>query len=307
MPFTLTILGSNSAAPTSTRHSSSQVLDTGKHIILLDCAEGTQIQMRKMKIRFQRIDHIFITHLHGDHYYGLIGLLTTFHLLGRTRLLHIYSFPELKEAIDIQLKISQTTLIFPIEYHSLDSENPGIIFEDKHLTVTSLPLLHRIPTCGFVFREQPRPRKISKAAIADKDIPVEAFHTLQKGSDFLTAEGKLLQNSDYTIDPPAPASYAYCTDTGYFEDIIGQVRGVDCLFHESTFLDKDRSLAREKLHSTAKDAALIAKMAGAHQLILGHYSSRYKSLHEFLQEACEVFPETEMAEEGRIFNIGGKK
>ncbi|MHC1707381.1 MAG: ribonuclease Z [Bacteroidales bacterium] len=306
MGFKLTILGTNSASPTSSRLSSSQLLDTGKHLFLLDCAEGTQIQMRRFKIRFNRIEHIFITHLHGDHYYGLIGLLTTFHLLGRSKSLHIYAVPELKEVIEIQLKVSNTTLIYPLEFHFLDPTVAKMIYEDKFVTVQTLPLLHRIPTCGFLFREKPKPRKILKSAIADKDIPVEAFTILQHGDDFINADGRIYKNQDFTTSPEEVVSYAYCTDTAYYEPLIDQIRNISCLFHESTFLEKEASLAFEKQHSTASQAARIAKRARAGKLILGHFSSRYKDLSAFLHEASEVFPNTELAEEGITFNIENK-
>lgn len=301
MPFTLTILGSNSATPTSTRHSSSQVLDTGKQLFLLDCAEGTQMQLRKLKVRFQRINHIFITHLHGDHFFGLIGLMTTFHLLGRDRPLHLYCTPELKEALDVLLKVSHTTLIYPVEYHFVEATESQLIYEDKYITVSTIPLLHRIQTCGFLFREKPKPRKIKKSAIADINIPVEAFSHFQQGRDYLTTKGEILKNEVFTTDPPPPVSYAYVTDTAYFEPLVENIRGVQYLFHEATFLEKESSLAKEKFHSTAKEAALIAKLAGAKKLYLGHFSSRYKELDQLLHEAATVFPDTELAEEGKVF------
>ncbi|MCX6272405.1 MAG: ribonuclease Z [Bacteroidetes bacterium] len=303
MSFTLTILGSNAAAPTSERHSSAQLLDTGQHLFLIDCAEGTQMQLRRFKAHFRKINHIFISHLHGDHFFGLIGLLTTFHLLGRDKPVTVYSIPALKEAIDLLLTITQTTLIYPVQYHFFDPDSPEILFEDNQISVSTLPLLHRIPTCGFLFREKPKPRNIKKTAIENVDIPYQLMPRLKNGEDITLDDGRVFLNKDFTVAPPDPLSYAYCSDTGYHEPLVPLIRGVDYLFHESTFIDKDKALALEKQHSTSKDAARIAQLAQVRHLLLGHFSARYKQLDILLQEACEIFPGTQLAEEGKIFRL----
>ena len=303
MSFTLTILGSSSAAPTSERNSSSQVLNTDHHVFLLDCAEGTQIQLRKNKIRLMKIDHVMITHLHGDHFFGLIGLLTTWHLLGRSKPIHIYSTPEIKPAIDLLLETTQATLIYPVIYHFHQTDHSEIIFEDKYITVSTIPLLHRIPTVGFLFQEKTKKRKINKAAISGKNLPFWVYDQLQNGEDVSLPDGEILTNQAFTTAPSSPLSYAYCTDTEFFEELANKVAHVDLLFHESTFCESESVMATEKQHSTARQAATIAKMADVGVLLLGHFSSRYKVLTPLLTEAKEVFDNVLLAEDGMIIKI----
>ena len=303
LPFTLTILGSSSATPTSERNPTAQLLAHGEKLFLIDCGEGTQVSLRRMHIHFQRIKHIFISHLHGDHFYGLIGLVSSMHLLGRTKPLYIYGPAGLKEIIDLQLKASMTTLLYPLEFRETQSEKPEVIFEDELIKVSSFPMLHRIPTTGFVFSEKPYERKIRKDVIDLLKIPVHLLPKIKAGDDFTAADGTVHPNSVITIDPPAPRTYAFCSDTAYFEDIIPTVQGADVLYHETTFMNNREANAADKFHSTTGQAATIAKKAGVKKLLIGHYSARYDDLQPLLDEARAVFPDTELAMDGRVFEI----
>lgn len=303
MSFELTILGCSSASPTSHRNPSSQILQHNEQLFLIDCGEGTQVQLRRRKIKFSKINHIFISHLHGDHYFGLIGLISTFHLSGRQNDLHIYAPAKLKEIIDLQLKASSTWLEYKLYFHPHDFENPGIIFENDKLSVQSIRLKHRIPTNGFVFREKIKPRSINRKMVDAFEVPVYALNKIKQGEDYLCDDGKTIPNEKLTFDPPAPVSYAYCSDTMYYEPIIEEVKGVDCLYHESTFMEDMRARAIKSFHSTTLDAATIAKKAGVGKLIIGHYSARYNDLEPLLLEAQSVFANTELGEEGKSYMI----
>jgi ribonuclease Z len=303
MSFKLTILGCSSATPTLYRHSSAQILNVNERLFLIDCGEGAQIQMRKFKIKFQRIDHIFISHLHGDHYLGLMGLLFTFHLLGRQKEIHIYSDPDLEQIIDMQLEISKTSLQYLLIFHAIDSTRSVTLFQDDIISVKTIPLDHRIPTVGFVFKEMPKERKLKKEIIAKMDIPLDEFEKIKHGADYIDETGKKIKNSYLTTDAPVPVSYAYCSDTGYTESYLPLIKNVDLLYHESTFMQDKLKSAREKFHCTTIDAATIAKKAGAKQLMLGHYSARYDDLQPLLDEAKTVFENTILAEEGLSYEI----
>jgi len=303
LPFNLTILGSSSATPTSDRNPTAQLLNHGEKLFLIDCGEGTQVSLRRMHIHFQRIRHIFISHLHGDHFYGLIGLVSSMHLLGRTKALHIYGPPMLKEIIDLQLLASQTTLIYPLKFHITQAEKPEVLFEDELIAVSSFPMLHRIPTTGFLFREKPYERKIRKDVIGVLKIPVHLIPRLKAGADYIAPDGTVHPNNVITIDPPSPRSYAFCSDTAYFEDIIPIVKGASLLYHETTFMNNREANAAEKFHSTTGQAATIAQKADVKKLVIGHYSARYDDLNPLLDEARAVFPETELAEDGSVFEI----
>jgi len=304
MSFKLTILGCSSATPTLYRHSSAQVLNVNERLFLIDCGEGAQIQMRKFKIKFQRIDHIFISHLHGDHYLGLMGLLFTFHLLGRTKEVHLYSDPDLKEIIDMQLEISKTTLLYPLIFHALESTISKTIYSDDLISILTIPLDHRIPTVGFLFKENSKDKKIKKEAIAKLDIPVEEYDKIKKGADFKDKKtGRVYKSSELTTEGAKPVSYAYCSDTGYTESYIPLIKGVDLLYHEATFLHDKVKNAREKFHCTCIDAATIALKAEVKQLMIGHYSARYDDLSPLLEEAKSVFDNTILSEEGMIYDI----
>ena len=303
LPFTITILGCSSATPTSERNPTAQLLGHGEKLFLIDCGEGTQVSLRKMHIHFQRIRHIFISHLHGDHFYGLIGLMSSMHLLGRTKPLHIYGPPMLKEIIDLQLIASQTTLLYQLEFHPTQAEKQEVIFEDEHISVSSFPMLHRIPTTGFLFQEKPYERKIRKDVIQLLQIPVHLIPKLRSGDDYIAPDGTVHPNKLITIDPPLPRSYAFCSDTAYFEDIIAVVKGASLLYHETTFMNDRITNATDKYHSTTGQAATIALKAGAKKLLIGHYSARYDDLKPLLDEARAVFPDTELAVDGCVFEI----
>lgn len=303
MTFTVTILGSNSAIPTLKRNPSSQVVNHNEHFFLVDCAEGTQLQLRRNHIKLQRINHIFISHLHGDHFFGLIGLISSMHLLGRARELHVYGPQQLEEIIYIQLRASETELVFPLLFHPVNPETPEIIYENNSLSISTIPLNHRIPTCGFLFAEKPGKRRIRKQVMIDKRIPVARIAEIKEGSDFIDEEGIILKNKDITDDPFTPRAYAYCSDTAYFEAMIPLIKNVDLLYHEATFLNDKAGVAAEKFHSTALEAAMIAKKANAGKLIIGHFSNRYESVGELVAEAKTEFPNVEAAIDGKVISI----
>lgn len=297
--FELTILGCSSATPTSTRNPTAQLLNIAERFFLIDCGEATQIQLRKFKLKFQRINHIFISHLHGDHYLGLIGLLSSMHLLGRTVDLHLFCPPELEEIIEVQFKHSQTFLRFKIVYHHHKFISNDLIFEDNKVEVRTILLNHRIPCCGFLFTEKPLLANISKEIIQKYNIPVEQILAIKGGADFITNEGELIPNSNLVSNKLKPRSYAYCSDTCYDERIIEVIKGVDLLYHEATFLNEMLPRAKETFHSTALQAATIAQKAEVHQLMIGHYSARYRDLQPLLDEAQTVFSNTILSVEGK--------
>ena len=303
MIFEVGILGSSSATPIYQRHPTAQVINFHERFFLIDCGEGTLIQMNRYKIKFHRINHIFISHLHGDHYLGLLGLISTMHLQGRVSTLHIHGPQDLKEIIDIQLIYSETTLRYPVEFHSIDPNNPSVLYDDEDVTISSIILSHRIPCTGFLFTEKPRQRKLKKDKLAQFNIPVTFYNELKAGKDYIDEEGKTVPNSALTIDPRKPRSYAFCSDTIFDERLISIVKGVDLLYHEATFLSDKADRAKETFHSTAAQAATIAKEAGVRRLIIGHFSARYKNLYPLLEEAKSVFPETTLAIEGDRFSI----
>jgi ribonuclease Z len=301
--FTLTILGSSSALPTSDRYTSAHILNVYEHFFLIDCGEGTQIRLRQNKFRFSKINHIFISHLHGDHFFGIFGLLSSFNILGRKNTLHIYSFPELESIINNTININGLEFTFPIEYHHLQNTNPEIIYSDKNVEVSSFPLVHRIPTCGFLFKEKLKSLKIDKGSIAKYKIPVHKIPDIKKGLDFITEDGILIKNAEITLPNSPQSSYAYCSDTLYSPEIVPVIENVSLLYHESTFLSDLSDRAVTTFHSTANQAAQIAKAAHAGKLVLGHFSVRYKTLDEMLEEAKQVFENTELAVDGLQFSF----
>jgi ribonuclease Z len=296
--FELTILGCSSATPTSTRNPTAQLLQVAGRFFLIDCGEATQIQLRKFKIKFQRIDHIFISHLHGDHYLGLMGLLSSMHLLGRTRELHLYCPAGLDEIIQVQLKHSATVLNYTIHYRFHDPSRQELIFEDEKLTVKTIILNHRIPCCGFLFTEKPKARNLKKEALEEHRIPVSSIQSIRNGADFVNADGTRIANSQLAYATLPVYSYAYCSDTCYDQQVINQVRNASLLYHESTFTEEMRQRANETHHSTAMDAGKVAEQAGVGKLVLGHYSARYTDLQPLLDEARSVFPNSVLAYEG---------
>ena len=301
--FEVTILGSSSATPTSKRNPSSQLVNIADRYFLVDCGEGTQVQLRRYKIKFQRINHIFISHMHGDHYYGLMGLLSSMHLLGRSADLHLYGPAILKEIIDLQYKHSDTRLHYNLIFHPLTNEKQEFIFEDEKVSVQTIILNHRIPCTGFLFREKNKPRKISKETIIEFKIPYTDLSNIKDGRDFVNKEGITIPNEKITGGPMPLFSYAYCSDTCYDENVIQQIKQVDLLYHEATFMDDMQKRAKETYHTTAKQAALVASKALVKKLIIGHYSARYNELEPLLEEAQTIFPNTVLAIEGEKYKI----
>lgn len=303
MIFEVSILGSSSATPIYQRHPSAQVVNIHERFFLVDCGEGTLIQMNRYKIKFHRISHIFISHLHGDHYLGLLGLISTMHLQGRTASLNVYGPAKLKEIIDIQLDYSETELRYPLVFHPLDATTPACIYNEDNVEVHTIILNHRIPCTGFMFIESHKLRKLNKERVEEHGIPVEFFHELKNGKDFVRPDGTIIPNSQLTLPPPPDRRYAYCSDTIYDERLIGIVRGVDLLYHEATFMDDRVERARETYHSTARQAGIIARNAGVQRLIIGHFSARYKNLYPLLDEAKSEFNQVTLALEGDRFSI----
>ncbi|MDQ3048525.1 MAG: ribonuclease Z [Bacteroidota bacterium] len=294
--FELTILGCSSATPTSNRNPTAQLLNIAERFFLIDCGEATQIQLRRFKLKFQRINHIFISHLHGDHYLGLVGLLSSMHLLGRTIDLHLFCPPELKEIIDVQYKHSQTYLNYKIIYHPHNYVNDDLIFEDEKVQVRTIVLNHRIPCCGFVFSEKEPLPSISKEALRDYRIPVEDILPIKNGADF-EYKGDIIPNETLVTRYKA-RKYAYVSDTCYDERILPFIQDADLLYHEATFLHEMLPRAKETYHTTALQAGQMAAKANAGKMIIGHFSARYKDLQPLLDEARIHFPETILAVEG---------
>ena len=301
--FELLILGSSAATPTANRNPTAQLLNIAERFFLIDCGEGTQMQIRKYKARFQSINHIFISHLHGDHFYGLPGLLASMHLLGRINELVIYGPKELEEIIHLIHKHSDTYLNYPLKFVYTQSTSKQLIYEDEKVEVFSLPLKHRIATTGYLFREKPLPRNIDKYKLEKLNVSFAEIHKLKLGMDAIDNFGNTIKNSDLTMEPPASRSYAFCSDTKFFEELANDIKGVDLLYHESTFLDEKKDRAKQTFHSTAKQAAEMATLSKAKKLILGHFSARYGNLEEFLIEAQSIYPHTELAVEGLVFSI----
>ena len=299
----LNILGCHSATPLENAHTTSQVLEVKDHIFLIDCGEGTQIQLRNQKIKFSRIKHIFISHLHGDHFYGLVGLVSTFRLLGRTADLHIYGPKGIKEVLTLQLKLANSWTNYNLLFNELEQEESVLIFEDDSLSVHTIPLDHRVYTNGFLFEEKPGLRRLDKEKIKNYDIPHYDFQQLKLGKDLVLEDGTVVQNDRVTLNPKPIKRYAFCSDTAYNESIVPLVEGVDLLYHEATFLDAHENLAEKTKHSTATQAAKIAQLAKVKRLVLGHFSSRYRDKNGFLTEAAPFFDEVELAADGKIFDI----
>ena len=301
--FELTILGSSSATPTSKRFPSAQVLNVSERLFLIDCGEGAQIQLRRYRIKFQRINHIFISHLHGDHYLGLMGLISSLHLLGRQKKLFIYHPKGLREIIDLQLQISGTVLNYPIDWVEMNTDEPGLIYEDSQVSVHTIILHHRIPCCGFLFREKEKPLSLIKEKIAEYKIPMSMYHQLKRGEDVLLEDGRTIRSEEVTRARIKPRSYAYCSDTRYDARVTSAVQDVDLLYHEATFLHTLLDRAEKTAHTTALEAGMVAKQAGVGKLIIGHYSVRYNDVTPLLEEAKTQFGNTLLAEEGMTVQV----
>jgi ribonuclease Z len=300
----LTVLGSSSALPTSKRYPSAHVLNAHERLFLIDCGEGTQMQLRKCKIKFGKINNIFISHLHGDHVFGLYGLLSTFNLMGRENTLNLYAPENYLPMLLSHLRDFDINLNFEIEFVPLKGNEPIKIYDDKYLTVTSFPLMHRIEAYGFLFREKPADRNIIKDCIVKYSIPTSRIPAIKKGQDFITNEGLVIKNEEITISPSEPLSYAYCSDTMSFSRLSTFIKGVDLLYHEATFDASMSELAKTVKHSTTLDAAKTALKAGAKTLMIGHFSARYKDISGLVDEARTIFPATIPAIDGTTYDIG---
>lgn len=297
MSFELVVLGAASATPTSTNYTTSQLLKMREHYFLIDCGEGAQKQLRRSKTKFSRINHIFISHLHGDHFFGLVGLLSSFHLLGRTTPLTVYGPPKLKEIVLTQFRAAGTFTSYPISFVVTQHKVPQVILETDSYTVSTFPLKHRIATTGFKFEEKPLKRSLNKERADEYNIPVCDYHWIKEGRDWTSEEGAVVPNAELTFDPPKPLSYAFASDTMYVPETATYVKGVDLLYHESTFCEDRADRAKTTMHSTAKEAARVAQEAEAGHLLIGHYSARYKDFNQFETEAKEVFAKTLRARE----------
>lgn len=299
----LTILGCYSATPRALTNTTSQVLEINNHMFLIDCGEGTQVELRKHKIKFNRIKRIFISHLHGDHFFGLVGLISTFRLLTRETELHVYGPKGVKEIITLQMKLADSWTNYPLIFHELTSNKSELIFDDEEVEVYTIPLNHRIYTNGYLFKEKEGNRKLDMNLVEEANINVAYYRKLAQGFDVENNDGILIKNDTVTKAGTKPKSYAFCSDTMYKEDIIPFIKNVDVLYHESTFLEKHAHLAPRTKHSTAKEAASIAKQANVGTLLLGHYSTRYGSLLPFKEEAQEIFKNVELSEDGKTFEF----
>ena len=295
--FEVNILGCGSALPTTRHFASSQVVNIREKLFMIDCGEGAQLQLRRSKLKFSRLNHIFISHLHGDHCFGLMGLISTFGLLGRTATLHIYAHQELEKLLKPQLDFFCQGMTYTVEFHTIDPSKAATIYEDRSVTIRTIPLRHRIPTCGFLFQEKQTPNHIIRDMVDFYQIPVFELNRIKNGEDYITPDGTVVPNHRLTI-PSAPArSYAYCSDTIFLKSIVPQIKGVDLLFHEGTFAQSEAARAKETFHTTAMQAAEIARDAEVKQLLIGHFSARYEDESILLKEAQSVFPATLLAKE----------
>lgn len=299
--FAVTILGNNSALPAHNRHPTAQIVTINDQLLLIDCGEGTQMQLSRYKVKRGKLNHIFISHLHGDHYFGLIGLVTSMGLLGREQPLHLYAPPGLDAIIQLQLEVAATSLPFELIYHPLTKAE--IILDNQKFSVECFNTQHRIPCWGFLIREKKLPRKLDKDKAIEFMIPASFYNSLKEGLDYITKDGSIVSNNQVTIPNSAPRSYAFCADTIYDERIADIAKDVTLLYHEATYLKDLEERAAARFHSTTIQAAMIAKKANANQLLLGHFSSKYEFLDDYLTEATAVFPNTQLAIEGVTFLI----
>lgn len=302
-PFKIHILGCGSALPTLRHNPSAQVVEIREKQFLVDCGEGTQLQMRRSKIGFNRLCAVFISHIHGDHCFGLIGMLSSFGLLGRTMPLAIYAPKELKPVLDMLLETFCNDFDYEIQFHAVDTTKQQVIYEDRSLTVESIPLKHRLPTCGFLFREKPTLPHIRRDMIDFYRIPVSQINNIKNGASWTDEEGREIPNERLTMPADKPRSYAYCSDTSYLPALHERIAGVTCLYHESTYTTADADRAEMYFHSTAAQAAQVARDANAGRLLLGHYSSKYDDERQLLKEAQEVFAQSQLTNEGMTIDL----
>ena len=301
--FELHILGCGSALPTTRHFPTSQILNVRDKLFMIDCGEGAQLQFRKSRLKFSRLNHIFISHLHGDHCFGLLGLISTLNLLGRTAELHIQSPQGLEELMKPMLDFFNRQMTYAVVFHAFDTREPSVVYEDRSLTVNTVPLVHRLPCVGFVFREKPKPRHINPDAIQRWQVPTCYRNNIKAGDDYVTPDGIVVPNDALTTDPDPARVYAYISDTMPLKAVVSEVAGADLLYHEATFLSDLRQRAKQTLHTVAADAAAIARDAKVKQLVIGHFSSRYINESMLLDEAKAVFPDTILAKEGLTINI----
>ena len=301
--FVLHILGCGSALPTTRHFATSQVVNLRDKLFMIDCGEGAQMQLRKSRLKFSRLNHIFISHLHGDHCFGLMGLISTFGLLGRTAELHIHSPKGLEELLTPMLNFFCHTLAYKVIFHEFDTRQTSVVYEDRSMTVTTIPLQHRIPCCGFLFAEKARPNHIIRDMVDFYKVPVYELNRIKNGSDYVTPEGEVIANTRLTRPSDPPRKYAYCSDTIFRPEIVKQLSGVDLLFHEATFAESELARAKETYHTTAAQAARIALEAGVRQLVIGHFSARYEDESILLKEASAVFPNTILAKENLCISL----
>ncbi|MFK2478507.1 ribonuclease Z [Bacteroides fragilis] len=301
--FELHILGCGSALPTTRHFATSQVVNLRDKLFMIDCGEGAQMQLRKSRLKFSRLNHIFISHLHGDHCFGLMGLISTFGLLGRTAELHIHSPKGLEELLTPMLNFFCHTLAYKVIFHEFDTRQTSVVYEDRSMTVTTIPLQHRIPCCGFLFAEKARPNHIIRDMVDFYKVPVYQLNRIKNGSDYVTPEGEVIANTRLTRPSDPPRKYAYCSDTIFRPEIVEQLSGVDLLFHEATFAESELARAKETYHTTAAQAARIALEAGVRQLVIGHFSARYEDESILLKEASAVFPNTILAKENLCISL----
>ncbi len=301
--FELHILGCGSALPTTRHFATSQVVNLRDKLFMIDCGEGAQMQLRKSRLKFSRLNHIFISHLHGDHCFGLMGLISTFGLLGRTAELHIHSPKGLEELLTPMLNFFCHTLAYKVIFHEFDTRQTSVVYEDRSMTVTTIPLQHRIPCCGFLFAEKARPNHIIRDMVDFYKVPVYELNRIKNGSDYVTPEGEVIANTRLTRPSDPPRKYAYCSDSIFRPEIVKQLSGVDLLFHEATFAESELARAKETYHTTAAQAARIALEAGVRQLVIGHFSARYEDESILLKEASAVFPNTILAKENLCISL----
>ena len=302
-PFRVHILGCGSALPTLHHNASAQVVEIRGKLFLVDCGEGTQVQLRRSRLRFTKISAVFITHLHGDHCFGLIGMLSTFGLLGRTARLAIYAPAALEDMLKQQMQLFCHDFDYEVDFHAVDTSQQQVIYEDRSLTVESIPLEHRMPCCGYLFREKPSMPHIRRDMIDFYQIPTSQINNIKAGADWTTPDGEVVKN-ERLVEPADPTrSYAYCSDTHYIPTLPSRIKGVSTLYHESTYGEDNLLMAQKYYHSTARQAALVAREAGVGQLLLGHYSSRYEDEQVLLREAREVFENTHLTDENAVFDV----
>lgn len=304
MSFKLTILGCSAAKPTTHSYPTAQYLQFADRYFLIDCGEGTQMQLRKYKAKFNKIHHIFISHLHGDHFFGLIGLISTFQLLGRVTDLHVYGPKGIQEIIEVQLRLTQSYKTYKICYHELESKTTELIFEDDYIEVFTLPLKHRIYCNGYLFREKVKKRRINIDVVSQyPEIEKCDYQNLKNGKDYILENGTILKNERLTFPPSKSLSYAFCSDTKFNLAIVPLIKNVDLLYHEATFLEDKKDLAKKTGHSTALESAQIAEAANVKRMVLGHYSNRYSDMELFKKEAQKIFQEVELGYEGKVIEV----